>query len=109
MNEGHLSTAFYDCDNGNVIFFAGIHRAVLWGAYWYPLLPVVNHARHAAGQPEVDQHHALLEIMNLGFFVRSQEVHFKTNSPVRLTADDVIYEARSLCFVLERLTREKGF
>jgi hypothetical protein len=79
---------------------------VLWGCYWYPLLPVINHAKRAANEPEVDVNQAILELLNLGFFVRSQEIHFKDASPVLLSADEIILEVRTMCFELERITRK---
>ena len=104
MNEGHLITALWDCKNGRVPFKVGTHRAFLHGNHWYPIRAVVNHARKNAHQKQLTTDDPLTAVLDLGFYIKSKEIKFKTRRPVLLTNKERLREANAISFLLSRLT-----
>ena len=104
MNE-HLLQAIEDCDHGIIPFNIGMTRAFLFGKKWYPLRAVVNYARHLAGEGELTTDRALVEIANLGYYVRITNVDFLNNFPIQLNNPEIIAETFSISKILERLAR----
>ncbi len=105
MNEGNVTDAIAECDNGNVPFNLGVDRAFLYGRNWYPLRGVINYAKRLAGEAELTTDRALVEFVYLGFYLRVQDINFVNALPIPLNDQGIITEAHKLSKTLERLVQ----